>query len=565
MKKVLAVFALGFVPTFAIAADMPNLAYRPPQGLWSWTGLYLGGHLGAGFGSSPFSDTAGPPIFGGTVKGSAALGGGQIGYNWQVPNTALVLGVEADADAISADGSGTCFASSGFFISANCRVRPDAGGSFTGRAGFATGPAGRTLLYVKGGAAWLDERIDITTNGVLPFASTALDGVRWGWTAGAGVERALTPAWSLRLEYDYAKFGDVGMATPTSFFQVLPPFPNGYLPTPGGTTNVGQSLQTVKLGLNYKLGEDLHAQWQPSASDYHLRGTADAPLVPEAEIEVGGRVWYSSGRFQKDLSTTLSQTLPGLLVSRLTYDTGAATGELFVRIGSSSNVFVKGLIGGGKILSGNMHDEDWAAFNAQVPYSNTQSTVTGDLAYGTFDVGYSVFRGPSANVGPFVGFNYYQENKSAYGCTQIANPYSDCVPAAPNSTLGITEDDKWYSLRVGLNGVVTLADRVKLTADAAYLPYVAFRGTDNHLQRTDVSDTISPETGTGQGVQLEAILSYAFSNAFSVGAGGRYWAMWVPSAYTNGFGAPCPCQGLPVRTERYGAFLQASYKIDGLK
>jgi len=39
-----------------------------------------------------------------------------------------------------------------------------------------------------------------------------------GWTAGAGVERALAPAWSLRLEYDYAKFGDVGMATPASFF-----------------------------------------------------------------------------------------------------------------------------------------------------------------------------------------------------------------------------------------------------------------------------------------------------------------------------------------------------------
>ena len=44
-------------PPFAIAAD----------------------NVGAGFGTSPFSDSAGPPIFGGTVKGSAALGGGQIG------------------------------------------------------------------------------------------------------------------------------------------------------------------------------------------------------------------------------------------------------------------------------------------------------------------------------------------------------------------------------------------------------------------------------------------------------------------------------------------------------
>ncbi|MGA8900429.1 hypothetical protein [Bradyrhizobium sp.] len=109
----------------------------------------------------------------------------------------------------------------------------------------------------------------------------------------------------------------------------------------------------------------------------------------------------------------------------------------------------------------------------------------------------------------------------------------------------------------------TLADRLKLTADAAYLPYVAFRGTDDHLLRTDVSNTFSPETGAGQGVQIEAILSYALSDAFSLGAGGRYWAMWVPSASTNAFGTPCPCQGLPVSTERYGGFVQASYKFGG--
>jgi opacity protein-like surface antigen len=557
-------FALMLTPGFAVAADMPDVT-RPPPVLWSWTGLYLGGHIGAGFGNSSFSDPAGPPIYGGTVRTSAASGGGQIGFNWQIPNSAFVLGIEADADVISSNGSGTCFASSGFFISANCRVRPDAGGSFTGRAGYATGQSGRTLVYVKGGVAWLDEAIDITTNNAFaPYSPSSIDGTRWGWTVGAGVERALTPAWSFRLEYDYANFGNVGMATPASFFQVAPPSPFGYLPTAGGTTSVGQSLQTVKVGLNYKFGQDIDARWQPSDTDYHLRGTTDAPYVPEAEVEVGGRVWYSSGRFQKDLSTAQSQTAPSLLVSRLTYDSSAASGELFGRIDTTSNIFVKGFVGGGKILSGTMHDEDWLLGNGQVPYSNTQSSVGGDLAYGTFDVGYSLFRGRSANVGGFIGFNYYEENKSAYGCSQIANPFSDCAPAIPNSTLGITEDDKWYSLRIGVNGTVTLADRLKLTADAAYLPVVAFRGTDDHLLRTDVSNMISPESGAGQGVQLEAILSYAFSDAFSVGAGGRYWAMWAPSASTNIFSTPCPCQGLPVSTERYGGFVQASYKFGGL-
>src|SRR5438309_10837531 len=43
--------------------------------------------------------------------------------------------------------------------------------------------------------------------------------------------------------------------------------------------HVSQNIQTVKMGLNLKLGEDLHAQWEPSASDYRLRGTSDAAYV----------------------------------------------------------------------------------------------------------------------------------------------------------------------------------------------------------------------------------------------------------------------------------------------
>jgi opacity protein-like surface antigen len=566
MRKIsVAVSSLLLCSGFAKAADMPNTVVAPPPVLWSWTGLYIGGHLGGGFGNSQFADPAGPAIYGGTVRSPAVFGGGQFGYNWQVPNSNFVLGVETDAGVMSANGTGTCLASSGFFISANCRVRPDAGGSLTGRIGLATGPRGHTLLYVKGGGAWLDERVDIITNGILPPAPTGFDGVRWGWTVGAGLEKALTPAWSVKLEYDYANFGGNNLGTPASFLQVLPPLPNGYLPTAGGTTSLGQTMQTVKMGLNYKFGQDLYARWEPSASDYHLRGTTDAGYFPDAEIEIGGRVWYSTGRFQKDLGG--SPDLPTtLLVSRLTYDTSAASGELFGRVDSSSNVFLKGFVGGGKLVSGNIHDEDWVAFNQSVPYSNTLSSpVTGNLSYGTVDAGYSLFRGPSSNVGFFVGFNYFSENKSAYGCSQIANRYSDCVPSLPNSTLALAEDDKWYSLRVGVNGVVTIWDRLKLTADAAYLPYVAFRGVDNHPLRAGVPSTFSPETGSGQGVQLETILSYTFANSFGIGAGGRYWAMWAPNGYINIFGTGCPCQPLPAKTERYGAFLQASYKLDGLK
>ncbi len=568
MSRILvAAFAVVLSAARVDAADMP-IAPPVPVVVWLWSGLYLGGHVGAASSNAALADPAGPAIYGNTVRSPGALGGVQLGYNWQIPNTRVVLGAEADASVLGAFGTNTCLASSAFFFSANCRVRPDALGTLTGRVGVATGPYGRTLFYAKGGLAWLDDRIDVTANALSPTQITSFEGVRWGWTAGVGIERALTPAFSLRLEYDYAKFGDLDMATPASLLQTAPPLIASLVQINGGTAAISQNLQTVKVGLNYRIGQDIHARWDPAPSEYSLRGAIDPGYIPEAEIEVGGRVWYSSGRFQKDLGGTVDQAQSNLLVSRLTYDGTAATGEVFARVDSSWNVFVKGFVGGGAITSGNMHDEDWGiplGAAQLVPYSNTLSAVQGDIGYGTFDAGYSLFRGPNANVGGFVGFNYYRESKKAYGCAQLANVFSDCVPAVPNSILGITEDDKWYSLRIGVNGVVTIFDRLKLTADAAYLPFVSFRGIDNHLLRTGLGNTVSPEIGSGQGVQLETILSYAFANNFSVGAGGRYWAMWAPGAYSDTFSLGCPCQTLPVKTERYGAFVQASYKLEGLR
>ena len=443
MQKIsAAVVSLILGSGLANAADLPNIQ-DAPIAVWSWTGLYVGGHIGGGLGSTQFSDPAGPSIYGGNVRSPAALGGLQAGYNWQVPNSRWVFGAEADASALGADGTATCLASSGVFISANCRVRQNASGSLTGRIGFAAGPQGHTLIYAKAGAAWLEEQIGITTNAAYPPTSTGFDDPRWGWTVGAGLEKALTPAWSFRVEYDYANYGSASVGTPASYLQVLPPSAFGYVATPGSASSVSQNVQTFKMGLNLKLGEDLHAQWDPSPSDYRLRGTSAESFIPHAEIEVGGRTWYSSGRFQKDLGATPNQPQQDLLNSRLTYDTTAASGELFGRVDSDTNFFIKGFIGAGNILSGKMNDEDWLIFNETVPYSNTVSSVKGTLDYATFDVGYSLFRGPNSKIGGFVGYNYYTENKSAYGCTQIANSNSDCVPSIPNSTLGITENDRW--------------------------------------------------------------------------------------------------------------------------
>ena len=180
------------------------------------------------------------------------------------------------------------------------------------------------------------------------------------------------------------------------------------------------------------------------------------------------------------------------------------------------NIFVKGNIGIGSLFKGHMNDEDWIIFAGFVPYSNTLSDpVKGNVGYETLDLGYDFLRGPGYKLGAFAGYNYYEENKSAYGCVQIANQFSDCAPAILNSVVVITEDDKWRSLRIGINGEIMVADRLKLGADIAYLPHVEFNGTDNHVLRTLIID----ESGTGKGVQFEGILSCLITDQFSIGIG----------------------------------------------
>jgi opacity protein-like surface antigen/outer membrane protease len=575
MKKLL-LCSIGLV-AFAVAgaAGAADLSSGPPPPVavlpvWTWTGGYVGAHLGALWGDTTFADPFGTSIFGDKVSTPGFLGGFQTGYNWQVPQTRLVLGIEADLSGLTSIGTNTCLAYSGLFLSANCRAEPNVSTTFTPRIGYAIDREQRTLAYIKGGFAAVHDRIDIASNLVGPPDETSTSVWKTGWTAGAGVERALSPAWSLRLEYDYLAFGRSNVSTPASYFQVIPDDIAGYAATPGGTASISQNVQEVKFGLDYRLGIDPWAHWASDASAAAVddRSAASAwlptavPSLAGWEFEVGARYWYSSGKFQKDLGATTSGVTANVLVSRLTYDSVANSGEIFSRIESPDKIFIKGLVGTGALSSGHMNDEDWPG--TAITYSNTISNpVKGTITYATGDIGYDVLRTANYSLGPFVGYNYYRDKQDAYGCAQIANAFSDCVPAIPNTELVITENDTWNSLRVGVNGDMMLLPGLRLNTDAAFLPYTQFDGTDIHWQRTDVANQYSPETGRGYGVQLDAILSYYMTPAFNVGVGGRYWAMWTTNnAYTNIFSTPCPCQTEPVKTDRYGLLVQADYKFD---
>ena len=72
---------------------------------------------------------------------------------------------------------------------------------------------------------------------------------------------------------------------------------------------------------------------------------------------------------------------------------------------------------------------------------------------------------------------------------------------------------------------------------------------------------MSQELGTGIGVQLESILSYLITDQFSVGVGGRYWAMWTTKdAISDIVGTHLSLSDAPAKTERYGVFVQLDYK-----
>jgi opacity protein-like surface antigen len=566
MRRALVACASLIVVAAAVPVNAAErLVMAPPAQAapaWSWTGGYFGGHVGGMAGSTSFSDPYGASIYGDDVSQPAFLAGIQLGFNWQAPGTRWVLGIEGDGSLLDSVGTNTCLAYSGFFLSANCRDRPTATTTLTGRIGFAAGAQQRTLYYVKGGLAGIYDRIDIATNPFTAVAQTSANTWEWGWTVGAGIERALTPAWSLRFEYDYLNLAGTSVATPASYRQPFPPLAL-FLLTSAATSDVTHQLHQFKIALSYHFGENPLARW-PDGVD--TSGHAATLSVGGWEITAGGRYWYSWGRFAKDLASSTDSAYANVLNSRLTYSTTANSGEVFGRIETPVNVFVKGFVGGGTIASGDLYDEDWfipTGFITAVPYSNTRSgPVSGSISYATIDLGFDAIRTARYRLGAFVGYNYYAENKDAYGCVQNANRFSDCVPSISSSVLGISENDTWKSLRVGLNGELTLLPGLKLSADVAYLPYVKFDGVDIHHLRSDVPDQTSPETGSGQGVQLETILSYDVTPLLSIGVGGRYWAMWTnDTAYTNIFGTPCPCQLLPSKTERYGVFLQAAYRF----
>lgn len=193
--------ALGVMSGAAWAADLPN-AKEPPSfaqpllPIFSWTGLYVGGQVGYLWGgASNYVETYPADVFlfgGNTLNVRGVGGGGHLGYNYQISQ--FVIGIEGDVEGTSESGS--VLQSNGFTGTGKVPIEA----SIRGRIGLTWD---RTLIYGTGGAEFASIK---NTTALGAFSASANIG-RIGWTAGGGVEYAVDPNWTVRVEYRYTDYG----------------------------------------------------------------------------------------------------------------------------------------------------------------------------------------------------------------------------------------------------------------------------------------------------------------------------------------------------------------------
>ncbi len=224
--------ALGAVQS-ASAADIARPVYKaaPVIMAYNWSGFYIGGNVGYGWGSIDTNDIFG---FSATAKPDGFFGGGQIGWNWQAPGSQWVWGVEVDSQWSGMKDSALFFGGAGGVASADAKI--DYFGTARLRVGYAWD---RAMFYGTGGIAWANTEVGGAVNAAgLNWAGSSASNSHVGWTAGAGIEWALLDNWSAKVEYLYLDLGN-----------------QDYFGGPtGGGFDADVTAHTVKLGLNYRFG-----------------------------------------------------------------------------------------------------------------------------------------------------------------------------------------------------------------------------------------------------------------------------------------------------------------------
>jgi outer membrane immunogenic protein len=234
MKRILAGVALVGTAVSAQAADLPVKApylKAPVVAVYDWTGFYIGVNAGVGVGRDvvvhEYAGTANNTY----LQPQGAVGGGQIGYNWQTGSFLgpVLLGLEADIQGTGMTDGGTTLSS--VFGPVNYNQKLDWFGTARGRIGLVKGPV---VSYFTGGFAFGDVKTSITEGGFVSSVSRT----QTGWTIGSGVEAALGGNWTGKIEYLYLNLGNKN----DLFFAGTQPV----------RSEIHESI--FRVGLNYRIG-----------------------------------------------------------------------------------------------------------------------------------------------------------------------------------------------------------------------------------------------------------------------------------------------------------------------
>ena len=224
----------------ALGADLPY-AKAPVVAtpVYDWSGYYVGVFGGGGLGNHNYNNAngfAGLANFTVNYASTGAIGGGEVGYNWQTGN--YLFGVEADGFWSGIKGND---ASQQLGVTDQSDLRW--GGTLRARGGVTVD---RLLLFFTGGWAFGDIRHTSTAAG---FPVDQFNNHQSGLAAGGGIAYALTNNVIGKIEYRYYDLGRYNRAG-------NPLTPNGQLPY-----TVDNTYSVVTLGIDFKFGGPVVAKY----------------------------------------------------------------------------------------------------------------------------------------------------------------------------------------------------------------------------------------------------------------------------------------------------------------